>query len=158
MKRAAACSSPSTSVRNRDERRRRRGGVHEYCSQLHVALRVAAVRDLQVCIGGVVIADDSQAVPADGDRRGVSDKGGSLDGHGILEGAAAVDVHAVGRALLGLLVGPVQLMVGHACRLAVLDGLGPAGLVAAPVLEDLVSEHDHMVVSGAEVCVPAAFG
>jgi hypothetical protein len=54
------------------------------------------------------------------------------------------------------LLWPVQLMFRHARRLAVLDGFGPPGLVAAAVPADLLSEHDHMIVSDSEVRVPSA--
>jgi hypothetical protein len=47
-------------------------------------------------------------------------------------------------------------MPGHAHRLAVCHGLGPPGVVTASVPEDPAGEHDHVVVPGPEIRIPAA--
>ena len=51
-------------------------------------------------------------------------------------------------------VTPVQLMVRRADAVSVRHRFRPAGPVAAQVAEDTIREHDHVVVTDDEVCIP----
>jgi hypothetical protein len=53
-------------------------------------------------------------------------------------------------------VRPVQLMFRDAYRSGVVHGFRAAALIATLIAEDLVSEHDHMIIAGAEIRIPAA--